>query len=94
MRSWQVKAAVRKALALEVANLTAHLPMAACQARVEGLERRGQGLRARHRTKPEPRGGPRTVAPKASTTSGALKKLGAKCCQIGSKTVYHEAEQS
>ena len=37
--------AVRKALALEEANLTAHLPMAGYRARVEGLERRGQDYR-------------------------------------------------
>lgn len=76
MWCWQVQAAVRKALALGEAHLTAHLPMAACRARLEGRERRGQGLRARHRTKPKLRGGPPHGAPKASTTSGALRKAG------------------
>jgi len=81
MWCWQVQAAVRKALALGEAHLTAHLPMAACRARLQGRERRGQGLRARHRTKPKLRGGPPHGCAKGLDDQRCSQKSwGAKCC--------------
>jgi len=89
MWCWQVQAAVRKALALEEANLTAHLPTADYRARVQGLERRGQDYRCFIELSPN------SVAGHAQCAKGLDDQPGvASAAEFRSKTVYGEAEQS
>jgi len=82
-------------LALEEANLTAHLPTADYRARVQGLERRGQDYGCFIELSPN------SVAGHAQCAKGLDDQRcfeepggGQVLLNLGPKTVYGEAEQS